>query len=857
MALDTLDAVLTRVVFHKPGKYDPTGSPFLIARTSSGATIKGTMRKPVEGERYRLYGSWAAQKGYTEPAFEFVTHEVILEEGVAGVVQYLRNYVPGLGLVKATALVEALGADTLRVLRTNPDEALAVHGITPAIVSSIRTHFEEEVEFDPAAFARLVDLFAGHRFPKSVVKSLLRDWGSDAPAKVLENPYMLLAYPRMGWKGVDAFAIDVAGAAYARDGLARQVAAIVEGLERLADDGHTYGTRVEVDVQAFALIAMRASDEAWEAARREGSIVRLNDESSCGTNLIEGHPWCEPDDRPDDADEAFALPKLASAEREIAGHLRRLAGGAEFRLGLAIHHCEGLSDEQRAAVKVIEDNRVSILAGPPGTGKSYTLATVIAALIRDGGAGIRVVAPTGKAAKRAAELLDKACPGHGIECSTIHKALGVAKSDAPEGASSEAAKIGRGRDEFGFQHGEGRPLEVDLLVVDELSMVDCRLMASLLSALATGTRLVLVGDPNQLPSVGPGSVLRDLIAAGVPTATLKTIQRSDGGGRVVRACHAIKDGRVPEPAARVGLPTENWVHLEEDDPARIAATIVELHETARRNGRYDPLWDMQVVSAQRKKWPIACQALNYALGRLLNAKAWGDAADEADGPPFRPGDKVIRRKNGACDEMVPVRLASGAIDVGKALAAPTVPGAVGSPEWFDRLSARELADGSALDALERLEDEEEGRDEPRVDWRWRGMGYALRETAVVNGDMGTIEDVVVEDAGAFAVVRFRNPDRMCRLPMGEHHLELGYALTCHSVQGSGFPYVIVPVHHCFYAELFTRELLYTAISRAEKLLVTVGQFSAARAAIGRPRIHVRRTRLAGLVASRRAVEVAR
>ncbi len=801
MALDTIDVTFARIVFNKPNKYNPTGLPFLIARTSSGQTVKGEMRSPREGERYRMWGHWAPQKGYDEPAFEFISYETLVDESVAGVVDYLRHYVPGLGLVKATAVVETLGLDTLKVLRTDPDRALVVPGITPAIVAGIREHFEEETTIDPVAYARLIDLFSRHKFPKRVVKSLLKDWGSDAPTKVISNPYMLLAYPRMGWKGVDAFAVETAK--YDPQGLDRQVAAIVEGLERISDDGHTYGTRIEVERVAFTLLGKLPDDLAWNVATIDGLIVRLNDEDDWRDGTGE---------RADDADEAFALPKLAYAERSIAGHLARLMGAGKplgFRLDSPL-----LNDEQRAAMRVLEEHPVAILAGAPGVGKSWALAAAIGCFLKNRFGTIRLVGPTGKSAKRSQELIDAAVADHGIECSTIHRALGVAKSNDPEGVPSSVAKVGRGRDEFGFQHDERNPLEVDLIVCEELSMVDCRLMASLLSAVATGTRVIFVGDPNQLPSVGPGSVLRDLLASGVPAATLNTIQRSDGGGRVVRACHAIKDGCVPEPASQLRLPTENWVHIEEDDPGRIAGMIVEMHESAKRNGRYDPLWDMQVVSAQKKSHAFACEPLNAMLARVLNPGAYvASEGDESFAPPFRVGDKVIRKKNGTCDEM-------------------------------------KIVGADGLD------------DDSREDWRWHDprdglsdgpRGYSLKETAIVNGDMGQVLDIVTGDKESFAVVRFRTPDRLCRLPMGEHHLIAAYALTCHSVQGSGFPYVIVPVHHAFYWDqksgtgLFSRELVYTAISRAEKLLVTVGQFSAIRAAVGRKTVDFRRTRLAGYV----------
>jgi exodeoxyribonuclease V alpha subunit len=449
------------------------------------------------------------------------------------------------------------------------------------------------------------------------------------------------------------------------------------------------------------------------------------------------------------------------------------------------------------------------------------------------------VTPTGKAAKRASELLNNYLPPDTIASTTIHKALAPKPSADDGGIPLEMARRGRARDPFSFTKNAQDPLKVNILIVDETSMVDVRLMASLLRAVPKGTRIVFVGDHNQLPSVGPGAVLRDMLASGIPTAMLTEIVRSDGGGRVVRACHAIKDGIVPEPAATVGLPTENWVHVEREDMREIAEIIVGLHESASRNyvaggpedgGKgFDPVWGMQVVSPQNGKLPIACAYLNRLLAAKLNplaaqqeglgeaglslgsqAQTSGDGPPgnkeddyEVSGPPFFVGDKVVRTKNGLCDEMLLMPPGDFSFD--------------------------------------------------RPEFTWRGNSYSLAETAIVNGDMGTVLDIVEGRKGMQVIVFFRNPGRLCRLPYGGCELIQAYAMTCHKAQGSGFPYVIVPVHEQFYWDqkkgngLFSREWVYTAVSRAEKLLVTVGQFSAIRKAVGRKTVHLRQTKLANLI----------
>ena len=236
-----------------------------------------------------------------------------------------------------------------------------------------------------------------------------------------------------------------------------------------------------------------------------------------------------------------------------------------------------------------------------------------------------------------------------------------------------------------------------------------------------------------------------------------------------------------------------------------------------------------MVTPQKNRLPIACDNLNRLLSAKLNSygnttgstgseagdELLGESAPQADTSfdPFRVGDKVIRKKNGLCDLMTEIQADP---DTGHV---------------------------------------------PRADWRWDNSAWSLSETDVVNGDMGTVLAIVQEDDNTFVVVRFRTPERLCRLAYGECHLIRAYAITCHSAQGSGFPCVIVPVHHSFYWDsklqrgIFNREWIYTAMSRAEKMLFTVGQASAIRAAVGRKTVHKRKTQLAELIRSNPAERV--
>lgn len=762
--MDSMDGVISRVMYHATSQYDPGGIPFCIARLTNGTTVKGRMSRPIVGENYRFWGETKPSNNGYQDAFCFESFEALMDRSAVGAEQYLSKHIDGVGRAKAAALAEQFGADTLDILRSEPERALEVQGITPEIVQTIKDHFAD-LPIDPVAIAKLTDLFRrnDHRVSQRLINEIVRLYRSDAPDLITMSPYLLMNFAGIGWKTVDSFAITTAK--YDPAGLARQSAAIAEAITMVCTQGHTCCTKTEAATAAFKLLGYLPSDAAWEHAEEFGAVCFVGD------GLV-------------------TVPKLDDAERSIAASLTALANAAEplaFKLDRT-----GLVGDQLAAVDVIERHGVALLIGPPGCGKSWTVATIVKSLMQRQFGDILLCAPTGKAAKRLRELMGKlGLDLNAITTSTIHRALAPTPRIG-DGAPKDAAKTGRARDEFSFGHGPGNPLKAKLVVIDEASMVDVKLAASLLAAISPGTRLLIVGDQHQLPSVGPGSFLRDCIAAGLPTAELTEIKRSDGGGRVVRGCHAIKDGRTPEPADSLVLPTENWIHLEENDPNKIAATIVDLHGLA---SNFDRFWDLQVVSPQRSRSAIGCDNLNRLIGCRLNPE-WHKHQHEQGTPDFVLGDKVIRRKNG-------------------------------------------LADGLELD--------------PKGEHNWQGKSYSLESVPIVNGDMGTIRDIVVVQNKSWVYVEFRDPSRLVRLPYADHQLQLAYAITVHSAQGSGFPVTIVPVHSSFYFDeksgtgLWCRELFYTAISRAEQILITVGESAQIRTAVRRPTVDRRHTRLAGLI----------
>jgi exodeoxyribonuclease V alpha subunit len=373
VALESQDVTITRIIWHGPQRYVPSGMLRVIARTNLGFTIIGPMWKPILDCPYRLWGNWRIQKprnGYPpENAFEFIHSTILCDRTEVGIVQYLRNHIDGIGPRLSSRLVDEFGEDTLDILRNHPERALDVKGITESMVLVIKEHFENQLEFDPAAYARLVDLFgqADVRVPQKVVLKLLEFWGSDAPAMVVDRPYLLLALPGMGWKTVDTFAQSPA-VGHAATGPARQRAAILEALERISDEGHTHAGKVDIEELVFGLLGHLPAPEVWDDLLARGMVEHCEDLDT------------------------WALPALAEAERIVADRLRILMETArplDFNLV-----SDRLNEDQRAALQVIQENGVVLLVGPPGCGKTYLTSALVECLQANGIGRIRFMAPS-------------------------------------------------------------------------------------------------------------------------------------------------------------------------------------------------------------------------------------------------------------------------------------------------------------------------------------------------------------------------------------------------------------------------------------------------------------------------------
>ncbi len=747
-ATETVRATIARIFYNERGRVIASAMVDPSARRRDGKRFPGTisvlgpMVDPIIGQQYEFTGPLTYDAKYQRHQVKFETYRTILPTDTEAIRDYLVNVASWCGPSVARHLVDLFEDKTLEVIREHPEQVYGrVKGLTNEKVDEMRDSLLKNAEHE-AATIEVNNLIGGVMGPRTVEKAV-KKWGTDAAAMIRANPYVLTALPGVGFHTADAV--------HKRLGLPdddpnRREAAVLHALAEAASGaGHTAVDRDAINMETQRLISAVDPDAIGRLAQRRQIEV------------LTGF-----------ASDTLSLADLADAEAYIAAKLTdMLSLDPQDRLCPRIN-TEGLADDQAAAVRAFERSNVFILTGGPGCGKTYTLARIVKTLTA---AGLRVAlcAPTGKAAKQMSVALAGAAAGATAPV-TIHSLLEPTVDD--EG-------------EFHFARNETAPLDADVVIVDEFSMVDVRLCRSLLRAVPSTSRLLIVGDDGQLPSVGPGSVLRDLLRAGLPSACLTTIKRN--AGLIVQACHAIRRGEPPAaPPPRLDTAAGvNWRHIDCGDPTQIVNLVRTLVAEKLPALGLDMLWDVQVVCPTNEKGDLSCDVFNTVLRDLLNPAG----RIIRDRLPFRLGDKVVRLRNA------------------------TVPG-------------RMLQEGESDDV----------------------SCPQTQEIRIVNGDIGT----VTAHENKEAVVRFRFPDRLARVKLDDHHLKLAYALTCHKMQGSEVPVVILPLHQSLTRiPLLTREWLYTAMSRAKRILITVGDLAAIPPAIARVGNNARQTRLQRLIEERR------
>jgi exodeoxyribonuclease V alpha subunit len=597
----TVDGTVERFVFRSED------TSWTVARFVTPAhelvTIVGELVGVQEGLPLRLRGQWVVDRKYGKQ-FKVSTYQLRSPETLVGIERFLGSgLIPGIGAEMARRLVAKFGHETLEVIDRSPERLVEVPGIGASRAAKIAEAFAAQRHVqDVMVFLR------GHGVSAAFAARIVKQYGKDAINVVRANPYRLAHEVwGIGFRTADAIAEKLG---IARDAPERLEAGLLHALETSAEDGHMHVPDDELIATAGELLGVAVDPlparlGALEARRL---VVRetLGDRGPC-----------------------TALPWAYQAEVESAAALAELARtpgrGMALDLHAAIHAFESvtgvtLADQQRRAVEAALTDKCVVITGGPGVGKT-TIVKAIVHLSRLVHRKVGLAAPTGRAAKRLAEATE-------WEAMTIHRLL---EYNPHEG---------------GFVRNRQNPLEVDVLIIDEASMVDAQLFRAALAALSPGAQLVLVGDIDQLPSVGAGAVLGDVIASEAATVIrLTEIFRQAAQSKIVLSAHAINHGNIPDLSTPAGPDTTDFYFIERDDPEAARATIVELvAERIPQRFGLGGLTDVQVL-APMHRGELGTAMLNRALQDRLNPGGEGITELARGERIYRRGDKVMQLKN--------------------------------------------------------------------------------------------------------------------------------------------------------------------------------------------------------------------
>ena len=565
------------------------------------ATVVGCMPGVSVGEQLVVTGTWGHHATYGAQ-FKARTMERSLPEGADAILEYLSSgAIKGIGAITARRLVEEFGDETLAVLEEHPDKLKSIKGMTPKRAREIGEAFKEQM-----GMRRLLDFLRRHALSADLALPLYRLYGLDALERVKDDPY-LLTRPGLDvvFQAADALAVELGVDAADPQ---RLEAGLLFELRHNAGNGHTFLPVDKLLPATTRLLNLESPEillSALESLERHGETVRetaLGRDSVYLAELYEAEAYV-----------AARLEEMARPELPVPEGFDRVVERIQREQGIEY------APLQREAMELAAKRQVMLLTGGPGTGKTTSLRGVLA-LFESMGLETALAAPTGRAAKR----LGETC---GQEAYTIHRLLETHYDDA----------TGR----LVFTHGQDDPLKADAVIVDETSMVDIPLMAALLAGLRGDCRLVLVGDPNQLPSVGPGCMLADLLKSGViPAISLIEIFRQAAMSAIVRSAHEIHHGIVPQLRSFDG----DFFFLKRYHPQKAVDTIVELVKTRLPTKMGIPSHQVQVLSPTRR-YPTGTANLNRELQAALNPPAPGKPEKAFGSVTFRLGDRVMQVKN--------------------------------------------------------------------------------------------------------------------------------------------------------------------------------------------------------------------
>ena len=700
----TVEGSIDAVIFQN----EENGYTVLLLRVDGEdepITVVGCIPCAAAGEGMTVTGVWVNHPVHG-PQLSAESVERRLPQEEEDIVSYLSSGIlKGIGPATAQRLVERFGTDTLRVLEEEPERLRTIKGITAKKAMELSEAFRALT-----GLRQVMEFLARYDLPVYLAMAVQRTYGDNAQQMLRDDPYILSrAQFGVDFAVADAIAISMG---FGGDDPCRLRAAIEYELAHNAGNGHVFLPREK-------LLAATAQLVDVDTDMVETALDKLIDSFAVVEKPIANVRGCY-------------LPRLYQAETFVAQRLLSMLRDPVEQLRHVDKTIDAIEKEQgvsyaplqRQAVRMAAEGGVLLLTGGPGTGKTTSLRGIVA-LYRRMGLDVALLAPTGRAAKRLGEVTD-------CDAQTIHRALGMSYNDL----TGQAA----------FKKNGSDPLEAHAVIVDEMSMVDLELMQALLEALRPGCRLVLVGDPDQLPSVGAGNVLGDLLRSTVvPTVSLTQVFRQAEQSAIIRNAHAVNMGQPPQLDSNQG----DFFFLCRRSPDRLVQTVVELCRDRLPRNMNIPAEQIQVLSPTRKG---ACGtvSLNRALQAALNPPAAGKRQKQWGDVTFRVGDRVMQTKNN-----------------------------------YDVLWEKD--DGTA------------------------GSG-------IFNGDVGVIQDI--DSSGELIVLRFDDRTATYTADLLSQ-LDMAYAITVHKSQGSEYPAVIL-VSAPAAPSLMVRGVLYTAITRARRMLIMVG-----------------------------------
>jgi len=716
-------------------------------------TIVGVLPGIQVGELLAVEGEWEKDPKYGRQ-LHVSSFTQRLPASAEGITRYLSSgLIKGIGPKKAKLIVDHFGEQTLAILEQQPERLSEVKGVSAKDRQQIITTWSEQSEI------KELHLFLqSHEVSVNVATRIYKHYGKESIKVIRENPYQLADNVQgIGFRTADDIAIKLG---LPSDSIPRLATGLKYVLAAAAnEDGHCY--LLEGNLLTRAASILHAPYEALPAAMEQLRSDR--DVFIEQPSLLEqiAHPQPTADDEPpidwSEVEEQAAQARVYfgpfwHAESGSARLLRVLLNSpsdlpsASQQLWdtvftrLKQNGNMHLTEKQREAVQTAYGKKVSILTGGPGTGKSTSLRALLM-LLRKRNIDVALAAPTGRAAKRLSEATG--VQGTSLQAKTLHRLLEYAPHDNS------------------YQRNEENPLQHQFVIVDEFSMVDILLFYHLLKALPRTTHLLLVGDADQLPPVGPGNVLRDLLRSeAIPTVRLTELFRQAQQSKIIVNAHRINTGLMPHLKSDAG---SDFFFLPEEDPARMQQLILDLVQR-RLPARYNlnPKTDIQVL-APMYRGPVGVTTLNEELQARLNPRA--SAEVEWGGRVIRMGDKVMQVRNN-----------------------------------YDK--------------------------------------------GVFNGDVGWVRNINKEDSSLHVEFLEEAGPLLVEYEFAElDELILAYAVTVHKSQGSEYPAIVLPLTR-EHSMLLQRNLLYTAITRAKRLCVLVGQQRALELAVRNDRVTQRNTGLA-------------